>query len=168
MESSRDIVQPHSQQEANRSMKYRQPGYRDNEYKEEREKRRQQDHGPRERREPRGAPREARLVRRCFQCGHQEAAPETVEPDHLCPSCKAPAHCCRNCIHFDPGARFECREEIKARVPSKTDANHCDLFRPETVLDATGRRIVTPGPAPEQGPGMSHGRAAFEALFKKK
>jgi hypothetical protein len=148
-------------------MKYRQPGYQDNEYKEEREKRRLQDRGPRERREPRGAPREARLVRRCFQCGHQEAAPETVKQGHICPSCSAPAHCCRNCVYFDPGARFECHQNIPARVSSKTDANQCDLFQPETVLDATGRRIVTPGPVP-QGPRVSRGRAAFDALFKKK
>ena len=46
-------------------MKYRQPGYRDSDYKEERE--RKKDRGPRPPREPRGAPREARLVRRCFQ-----------------------------------------------------------------------------------------------------
>ncbi len=60
-------------------MKYRQPGYRDSEYKEEREKKRQEDHGPRGPREPRGMAREARLVMRCFQCGHQEPAAETIK-----------------------------------------------------------------------------------------
>ena len=143
-------------------MKYRQPGYRDSEYKDEREKRRQDERGPRE---PRGMAREARVVRRCFQCGHQEPAADNVQPGTLCPSCKAPAHCCRNCVHFDPGARFECRAPIPARVTSKTGANDCTFFRPETVLDATGRRIATPGPAPEKA---SDPRAAFDALFKKK
>jgi len=146
-------------------MKYRQPGYRDSEFRDEREKRRQEDRGPRGPREPRGTPREARLVRRCFQCGHQEPATQGVEPGALCPSCGAPAHCCRNCVHFDPGARFECREAIETRVASKTAANRCPLFRPETVLDATGRRIATPAPAGEK---VSDGRAAFDALFKKK
>ena len=146
-------------------MKYRQRGYKDNEYREEREKRRQDDRGPRGPRGLRGTPREARLVRRCFQCGHQEPAAGSVEPGALCPSCGHPSHCCRNCIHFDPGARFECRESIPERVAPKTSANRCALFRPETVLDATGRRIATPGPAPEK---MSDGRAAFDALFKKK
>ena len=46
-------------------MKYRQPGYRDQDYKEEREKRKQEDKGPRGPREPRGMAREARLVTRC-------------------------------------------------------------------------------------------------------
>ena len=148
-------------------MKYRQRGYRDSEYKEERERKRQENKGPRGPRGPRGAPREANLVRRCFQCGHQEPASINVEMGALCPSCSAPAHCCRNCIHFDPGARFGCRESIPARVPSKTDPNDCTLFRPETVLDATGRRIVTPGPEPRGGK-VSDARAAFDALFKKK
>jgi hypothetical protein len=146
-------------------MKYRQPGYRDSEYKEEREKKRQDDRGPRGPREPRGMAREARLVRRCFQCGHQEPASESVEAGALCPSCGAPAHCCRNCIHFDPGARFECRQPIQARVLSKTGSNQCEHFRPESVLDATGRRIATPGPAADK---PTDARAAFDALFKKK
>jgi len=59
-------------------MKYRQPGYRDSEYKEEREKRREEDHGPRPPREPRGMAREACVVTRCYQCGHQGPAPESV------------------------------------------------------------------------------------------
>ena len=59
-------------------MKYRQPGYRDQDYKEEREKRHQEDKGPRGPREPRGMAREARLVTRCYQCGHQESALDSV------------------------------------------------------------------------------------------
>ncbi len=144
-------------------MKYRQPGYRDSDYKEERE--RKKDRGPRPPREPRGAPREARLVRRCFQCGHQEPASVGVERETICPKCSAPSHSCRNCAHFDPGARFECRQPIQARIGSKTDANDCSSFKPETVLDATGRRIATPGSEP--GDKVSNGRAAFDALFKK-
>jgi hypothetical protein len=146
-------------------MKYRQPGYRDKEYKEEREKRKQEDRGPRGPREPRGMPREARLVMRCFQCGHQEPAPDSLDRVASCPNCNAALHCCRNCIHFDPGARFECRQAIPVRILSKTAANDCSFFRPETVLDATGRRIATPGPAAER---PSDARAAFDALFKKK
>jgi len=147
-------------------MKYRQPGYRDSEYKEEREKKR--DDGPRPPRGPRGMEREARLVRRCFQCGHQEPAVEAVEFTARCPGCAAPWHCCRNCVHFDPGARFECREPIAVKVMSKTVANECPSYRPSTVLDATGRRIATAPPPPPGEPPKSPGRAAFEALFKKK
>ena len=149
-------------------MKYRQPGYNDKEYKEEREKRRQENSGPRPPREPRGMAREAQLVRRCFQCGHQEPASQPVAPDTFCPSCRAPAHCCRTCVHFDSGARFECREAIPARVFSKTNSNQCTFYRPTTVLDATGRRIATSPPVPPGTTPVSPGRAAFDALFKKK
>lgn len=147
-------------------MKYRQPGYRDNEFKEERERKKSEDRGPRPPRGPRGMEREARLVRRCFQCGHQEPASEPVATGSFCPQCRAPEHCCRNCVQFDPGARFECREPIPARVFSKTNSNECAFFRPSTVLDATGRRIGTPAAPPGEKP-VSPGRAAFEALFKK-
>ena len=150
-------------------MKYRQPGYRDQEYKEEREKKREDNRGPRGPREPRGMSREAQLVTRCYQCGHQEPALDSVPTEAICPKCHAAQHCCRSCVHFDPGARFECRQPIPKRFTSKTAANTCEAFKPETVLDATGRRIVTPGPAaPAAGEKVSPGRAAFEALFKKK
>jgi hypothetical protein len=149
-------------------MKYRQPGYRDSEFKDEREKRRDNNDGPRPPRGPRGMEREARLVLRCFQCGHQEAAVEAVATGARCPTCTAAVHCCRNCVHFDSGARFECREPIPAKVMSKIIANECASFRPSTVLDATGRRIAAGPPPPSGEPSMSPGRAAFEALFKKK
>ena len=149
-------------------MKYRQPGYRDNEYKEEREgRKKKEDLGPRPPREPRGMAREAFLVRRCFQCGQQEPASQPVKPGTFCPKCKAPEHCCRNCIHFDPGARFECREAIPVKIMSKTNSNECATFRASTVLDATGRRIATTTPAAPGAKPVSPGRAAFEALFKK-
>ncbi|MCZ6694911.1 MAG: hypothetical protein O7A63_00075 [Acidobacteria bacterium] len=143
-------------------MKYRQPGYRDSEYKEERERKREKDRGPRG---PRGAPREASLVRRCFQCGHQEPASVGVEQGMVCPGCSEPSHSCRNCAHFDPGARWECRQPIQVRIESKIAANDCSSFKPETVLDATGRRIATPGSG--SGGKVRAPRDAFDALFKK-
>jgi len=150
-------------------LKYRQPGYRDQDYKEEREKKRSEDHGPRGPRSPRGMEREATLVMRCHQCGHQEPVPEQVETHALCPKCRAALHCCRNCVSFDPGARFECRQPIPKRLESKTSANICDFFRPESILDATGRRIAAPPAKPDEaGKRVTPGRAAFEALFKKK
>ena len=148
-------------------MKYRQPGYRDSEFKDEREKKHRDNDGPRPPRGPRGMEREARLVRRCFQCGQQEPASEPVKLGTFCPKCKAPQHCCRNCVHFDFGVRFECRETIPVKIMSKTNSNECALFRASTVFDAIGRRIATTTPATPGAKPVSPGRAAFEALFKK-
>jgi len=136
-------------------VKYRQPGYRDSDYEDERR---------REKREPRGPrqiyTREAATVWRCAECGHQMPVPASVAVDTACSSCAKPLHSCRNCTHFDTGARFECRQPIPAPVRSKDQGNPCTFFAPSAVLDATGRRAPTAGP--------TGARAAFEALFKKK
>ena len=138
-------------------MKYRQPGYHDNDYKEERQKREKS--GPRGPREI--TTREATAVVRCFNCGHQTSPSQEIALDSVCEKCGEDVHICRNCIHFDSGARWECRKEIPAPVRSKTARNQCELFTPQTVLDATGRRASGPAAAPDA-------RAAFDALFKKK
>lgn len=138
-------------------MKYRQPGYHDGDYKEEREKR--------EKRGPRGpreiATREATAVVRCFNCGHQTSPVQKIEFDSVCGKCGDDLHICRNCLHFDTSARWECRQTTTAPVRSKTARNRCELFAPQTVLDATGRRAAGPSGPPDP-------RAAFDALFKKK
>src|SRR3989442_5149960 len=112
-------IQSHPPSEECVSMKYRQPGYRDQDYKEEREKKRQEDHGPRGPREPRGMAREARLVMRCFQCGHQEPAAETIEAVAPRAQSHTPPPCCPQCIPFPPRAPFHCPRENPARIPSQ-------------------------------------------------
>jgi hypothetical protein len=138
-------------------VKYRQPGYHDNDYKEERVKR--------EKRGPRGpreiTTREATAVVRCFNCGHQTSPSQPIEPDSRCEKCGEDLHICRNCLHFDPSARWECRQILPAPVRTKNTRNSCELFSPQTVLDATGRRASAPA-------GPLDPRAAFDALFKKK
>jgi len=134
-------------------VKYRQPGYRDSDYEEERRRDKPQPRGPRE-----ITTREAATVWRCADCGHQMPVPAAVAADALCPSCSRPLHACRNCRHFDTSARFECRQPIPAPIRSKNQANQCERFAPSAVLDATGRRLGGPSGA----------RAAFDALFRKK
>lgn len=139
-------------------MKYRQPGYHDNDYKEEREKRPKRG-GPRGPREI--TTREATAVVRCFNCGHQTSPAQKIELASRCEKCGEDLHICRNCLHFDPSARWECRQTLTAPVRTKNTRNECELFTPQTVLDATGRRASAPA-------GPLDPRAAFEALFKKK
>ncbi|HMC81620.1 MAG TPA: hypothetical protein VKL61_00130 [Candidatus Polarisedimenticolia bacterium] len=138
-------------------MKYRQPGYHDDDYKKERERKEQR--GPRGPRDI--ATREATAVVRCFNCGLQTPPAQGIGPDSVCEKCGSDLHVCRNCAHFDPGARWECRKPIPAPIRSKIARNDCEVFAPQVVLDATGRRAS--GPAAPTG-----ARAAFEALFKKK
>jgi hypothetical protein len=138
-------------------VKYRQPGYHDDDFKQEREKR-----APRGPRGPREiTTREATAVVRCFNCGHQTSPMEEIALDSTCAKCGDDLHICRNCLHFDPSARWECRQTLPAPVRSKNTRNDCAQFTPQTVLDATGRRAAAPAGPPDP-------RAAFEALFKKK
>jgi len=143
-------------------MKYRQRGYRENEYGEDRAKRhaeRPPDLGNREQtRSLRHAiDRETIVVTRCGKCGHQVPASQLeIELATGCAKCGTPLHSCRHCKNFDPDARFQCREPIEARIPDKWAANDCALFKPVQSLDATGRRANTAEDA----------RSAFHDLFK--
>ena len=140
-------------------MKYRQKGYRESEFRGREKKEPPKPKTPEERQLRHMMERSANLVLRCHQCS--TAAPvEGLGTAATCAQCGAALHCCRNCAHFDTGARWECREPIQAAVLYKTCANDCPLFKANTVLDATGRRVG--GSAP------SDARAAFDNLFKKK
>ncbi len=144
-------------------MRYRQRGYRDDEYEE--------DHKQSRRREPKtdlgnreqvrslrhAVDRNVTLVVRCSRCGNQVPAELlNVNKETVCTKCQTPLRSCRHCKHFDPGARWECREPIEARIANKGVANDCALYKPAQVLDATGKRADTTQDA----------RAAFHNLFK--
>ena len=100
-------------------------------------------------------------VLRCGMCGNLLPL-ETlgIEHESTCPKCSADLWTCRNCVNFDPGARWECRLELLRRITSKTARNECDLFTPrQTVEKKTGETRSTTKP--------SDPRDAFERLFKK-
>ena len=146
-------------------MKYRQKGYRDDDYDEDRRQNRQ----PREPRLPdlgnreqirslrHAIDRDTIIVTRCANCGNQVPSSQ-LEVDHqtTCAKCDTPLHSCRHCKLFDPAARFECRAPITERIADKSAANDCDSFKPVQALDATGRRANSSEDA----------RSAFHNLFK--
>jgi hypothetical protein len=144
--------------------KYRQRGYMDDDRdRRPREPRRDVPRAsePRPPGEPRGRPREprapnlpgVRTVLRCFRCGSLE------DPDigalSRCRKCGVDLHSCAECLHFDPGARFECTQSIPARVSPKDVRNECGLFEPRTTIE---RETTSAGPP--------DARKAFDDLFK--
>ncbi len=145
-------------------MKYRQRGYREDDYEEGKGKRKARrepkpDLGNREQvRSLRHAiDRNVTLVLRCGRCGFQVPINQLeVDRQTTCSKCKTPFHSCRHCSNFDGGARWSCRASIEARVVDKWAANECSHFKPSQVLDATGRRADTTEDA----------REAFHNLFK--
>ena len=99
-----------------------------------------------------------REVFRCSRCGNIEAL--EVASLSKCGKCGVYLHACNQCASFDPGATFECREVIRARVSPKDAANDCTLFSPRrTVERETGSTPASTSP-------VSAGRKAFDDLFK--
>jgi len=105
----------------------------------------------------RGAERNRDEVFRCKVCGEKND-PE-VAAAAKCRKCGAALHACRQCRSFDGAARWQCRADIPAPVPSKSDANACALFAPVVSLDLTGAKSAD---TPDQA------RAAFDKLFGKR
>ena len=133
--------------------KYRQRGYMD--HNRESEPRSKPQPKPREREGPR-SPRMMAFGQKvtCAACG---ATVETnFSANAECPKCKASLHSCRMCSFFDPGARFECRKPITARIVNKQGRNDCELFSARTVVE---RETSSSGPM--------DARQAFAKLFKK-
>jgi len=137
--------------------KYRQSGYMENDRsREQRPKQQQQKQQPPRDRE---GPRSPRMMAfgqkvKCAGCGAEIQA--SVSFDTTCPKCKADLHTCRLCTFFDPGARFECRKPITARIMNKSARNNCELFAARTVVE----RETSSGKPTDA-------KQAFANLFKK-
>ena len=112
------------------------------------------DRGDRPRGRGLGAPTEA--VFRCARCGAAATVAAAAAFEARCASCGNDLHTCSNCVAFDPGARFECRREIPARIAPKDRGNRCELFEPRTRQEFGQEKAKAPGDA----------RSAFDALFK--
>jgi hypothetical protein len=100
-------------------------------------------------------------VMRCGMCGAVLPVDVSgISLESTCQKCSADLRTCRNCVSFDPGARWECRRTIPKRIPNKTVRNECDQFTPrQTVEKKTGETRSAAKP--------SDPRDAFERLFKK-
>ena len=94
-----------------------------------------------------------REVFRCNRCGHLQD-PE-IGTASTCRKCGVDLHACIHCESFDPGARFECREAVTARISPKDVRNDCARFAARrTVEKETGSTAPTSA------------RKAFDDLFK--
>ena len=100
-----------------------------------------------------------REVTRCHLCGTQiKIELGGIEQGGRCPKCNADLHVCKNCVSFDPGARFQCRKPITQRIAKKDVRNECELFEPRKTVE----RETTTASVASKDP-----RSAFDQLFKK-
>jgi hypothetical protein len=100
-----------------------------------------------------------REVTRCSLCG----TPIRLELDGIsessqCPKCNSDLRTCKNCLNFDPGARFQCRKPVTQRIAKKDVRNSCELFEPRKTVE----RETTTATVDTRDP-----RSAFDQLFKK-
>jgi len=101
----------------------------------------------------------SRAVVRCARCG--TIVDEQVLSRSTCPKCQVDMRSCVQCVHFDPGARFECTQAITARVSPKDAVNDCPHFSVRTSWE---RETTAAQPQNPQAP--SGAKKAFDDLFK--
>jgi hypothetical protein len=76
---------------------------------------------------------------RCWSCGGSlEAVLLPFGRAESCPACEVWLHCCRQCVHYAPGASKDCREPMVEEVHEKEAGNFCDYFKPRAGLSAAG------------------------------
>ena len=91
-----------------------------------------------------------REVVRCGRCGHE------LDLDAArCTRCGADLHSCAQCTFFDTSARFECTQQIAARVTPKDARNDCTFFEARVTVE---RETKSAGPVDP--------RKAFDDLFR--
>ena len=133
--------------------KYKQRGYQQEEPQEQRPRLVQQKSDVRSPKMP-----AFREVTRCSMCGTMvNIDVNGIAIDAQCPKCHNDLHTCKNCVSFDPGARFQCRKPITERVVKKDEGNTCALFEPRKTVE----RETTAASSNMKDP-----RSAFDKLFK--
>ena len=96
-------------------------------------------------------------VMRCARCGNVVTG--TIAAESRCNRCGADLRSCAQCESFDTGKRFECVQNIPARISPKDARNTCELFSPRVTIERETRSQAQP-----QAP--SSARKAFDDLFK--
>jgi hypothetical protein len=104
---------------------------------------------------------------RCSTCGAVLAA--GFDPNGQCPRCHAELHSCKQCVHFDTAAQFECTQPIPERIAKKDAKNDCTFFelRMTVEKDTSPVTYAAPSTSATNGSRPTDARKAFEDLFKK-
>jgi hypothetical protein len=139
--------------------KYRQRGYQDDGSRD-----RDRDRGPSGPKPPAGprerpeGPRSPKMmgfhdVVRCHRCG--TLVNVAIIATTTCAKCNTSLHACAQCVSFNPGSRFECMQEIPARITPKDALNMCQLFEARTTVEKETGSVK-----------QTSARSAFDDLFK--
>ena len=154
--------------------KYKQRGYADRDSQDKKRERADRPDRPSEPRPKQDmlGPRTPRMVgtvmrARCSTCGAVLAP--GFDPNGQCPRCHAELHSCKQCVHFDTAAQFECTQPIPERIAKKDAKNDCTFFelRMTVEKDTSPVTYAAPSTSATNGSRPTDARKAFEDLFKK-
>ena len=157
--------------------KYKQRGYADRDSQDKKRERTDRPDRPDRPSEPRPkqdmlGPRTPRMVgtvmrARCSTCG--AVLPPGFDANAQCPRCHAELHSCKQCVHFDTAAQFECTQPIPERIAKKDAKNDCTFFELRMTIekDTSPVAYTPPGTPATNGARPNDARKAFEDLFKK-
>ena len=152
--------------------KYKQRGYQDH-GKPEKKQRERPPQGPPHKEQI--GPRTPRMVgtvtrARCANCG--AVLVQGFDLSGKCPRCASELHCCKQCVHFDTGARFECTQPIPERIAKKDARNECTFFEFRVTIEKDTAPSAPVGGPPSAATNTNaarpnDARKAFDDLFKK-
>ncbi len=78
----------------------------------------------------------------CWNCGRPTGLEGKVTRSDACPLCLADLRACRGCRHFDPTARWQCRETIEAPITKKEKSNFCDFFQARLAVHSHNKKMT--------------------------
>jgi hypothetical protein len=152
--------------------KYKQRGYQDH-GKPEKKQRERPPQGPPHKEQI--GPRTPRMVgtvtrARCTNCG--AVLVQGFDLSGQCPRCASELHCCKQCVHFDTAARFECTQPIPERIGKKDARNECTFFEFRVTIEKDTAPSAPVGGPPSAATNTNaarpnDARKAFDDLFKK-
>lgn len=64
----------------------------------------------------------------CYACGKEFPEDFKVYRNTECPSCGRDVKVCLNCRFYNPGAQYDCSENISEAVRDKEKSNFCEFF----------------------------------------
>jgi len=101
---------------------------------------------------------------RCANCGN--VLLPGFDVNGQCARCNFELHCCKQCVHFDTSARFECTQPIPERIPRKDARNDCTFFEFRVTVEKD-TSPSSPASVGSTAPRPDDARKAFDDLFKK-
>lgn len=64
----------------------------------------------------------------CWKC-KKDISQYSISMRDTCSFCGEDLHSCRNCVFYQPGAHYDCHENVDELVKDKEKANFCDYFK---------------------------------------